>query len=100
MAGQPLSGQWSGTLTMEGYEGYFLYELLIEEENGTINGRSTSKTVDQRVKVDFQIAGSLDGQEVILQEMEQLTNPPPEWCLKYLNLKLMERNDSLLLIGH
>ncbi len=85
---------------MEGYEGYFLYELLIEEENGTINGRSTSKTVDQRVKVDFQIAGSLDGQEVILQEMEQLTNPPPEWCLKYLNLKLMERNDSLLLIGH
>ncbi|MEO0341734.1 MAG: hypothetical protein AAF242_21335, partial [Bacteroidota bacterium] len=97
--GQTIDGAWSGKLTMQGYEGYFHYDLVIEEDNGTINGRSTSMTSDQSIVVDFQIAGSRQGQELVLQELEQLTDSPPEWCLKYLNLSLVSRNDSLLLIG-
>lgn len=84
---------------MQGSTDHFLYEMNIREEAGTINGYSWSRTIDSTVQVQFQLAGKREGTEVVLQELQQITSPPPEWCLKYQQLQLVERNDSLLLLG-
>lgn len=100
LSGQSLDGQWEGFVTMEGYEGRFLYQITIEEEGSTINGISMSMTADSSTQVRFQLAGNRQGNQVVLQEIRQISPPPPEWCLKYQQLELYNRNDSLLLIGN
>ncbi|HKK75835.1 MAG TPA: hypothetical protein VJ953_12235 [Saprospiraceae bacterium] len=100
LSAQTLNGHWLGMITMEGLSEPFLYEIDIREENGTINGYSWSRTADSSVQVQFQLAGKREGKEVVLQELQQITPPPPEWCLKYQRLRLEERNDSLLLLGN
>lgn len=97
---QVLDGRWRGFVTMEGFSARFLYEINIREENGTINGRSLSMTADSSVQVRFQLAGKRAGDELVLQELQQISTTPPEWCLKYQQLRLLERNDSLLLLGN
>lgn len=99
LTGQSVDGRWIGRLTMEGVAEHFLYEILIQEENGTINGYSWSMTADSSIKVQFQLAGKREKKEVVLQELKQLTSPPPEWCLKYQQLRLIQQKDSLLLVG-
>ncbi|MEM6379307.1 MAG: hypothetical protein AAF705_13950 [Bacteroidota bacterium] len=98
--GQTLSGNWQGRITMQGYEGYFKYALQIEENgDGTLNGTSLSMLSDSSIQVQFQLAGKVEGTKVVLQELRQISMPPPQWCLKYSKLELIERNDSLLLVG-
>lgn len=97
---QSLTGRWQGFVTMQGASERFLYEMSIQEEAGTINGYSWSRTIDSTIQVQFQLAGRREGAAVVLQELQQITPPPPEWCLKYQQLQLIERNDSLLLIGN
>lgn len=97
---QSLQGNWQGQITMQGFDGYFNYALQIEESaHGTLNGMSFSMLPDSSVQVKFQLAGKREGTQVVLQELQQISPPPPQWCLKYSKLELVERNDSLLLIG-
>lgn len=100
LLGQSLNGHWDGFVTMEGYQGRFLYHINIEEEGNTINGMSVSMTADSATQVQFQLAGSRQANKVTLQEIRQITAPPPEWCLKYQQLELVSRHDSVLLIGN
>ncbi|GAB5554215.1 MAG: hypothetical protein Sapg2KO_38060 [Saprospiraceae bacterium] len=98
--GQSLQGNWHGQITMQGYSDYFHYAIQIEEsENGTLNGTSISMLRDSSVQVRFQLTGKQEGTQVFLQELQQISTPPPQWCLKYSKLELVERNDSLLLLG-
>lgn len=98
--GQTLSGNWQGHISMQGYKGHFKYTLQLEENAaGTLNGTSLSMLSDSSVQVSFQLAGRREGKQVVLQELRQISPLPPEWCLKYSKLNLVERNDSLLLIG-
>ena len=97
---QTLSGNWQGRITMQGYQGFFNYSLQIEENSdGTLNGTSLSMLSDSSTQVRFQLAGKREGSKVVLQELRQISTPPPEWCLKYSKLELIERHDSLLLLG-
>ena len=97
---QDISGRWQGYVTMEGYQGKFLYQIDILEEEGSINGASVSMLADSSIQVHFQLAGTREGEEVLLQEIQQTSPPPPVWCLKYASLKLEGRNDSLILTGN
>lgn len=99
LAGQSLTGRWQGYVSMEGSTQRFLYELQLEEAGGTINGLSRSMTADRSIQVDFELLGKRLGTEVVLQELRQITAPPREWCLKHQELQLVQRNDSLLLVG-
>jgi hypothetical protein len=85
---------------MEGYHGFFKYQIQLEESaDGTLNGISLSMLADSSIQVRFQLAGKREGQNITLQELNQISKPPPQWCLKYSKLNLVQRNDSLLLLG-
>lgn len=97
--GQDLSGRWSGWLEVAGEDQRYHYHLEIAEKDGQINGFSWSASPDSATIVQFKLTGTRTPDGLTLQELEQITPPPPEWCLKFSELQLLRRNDSLILEG-
>jgi hypothetical protein len=99
LCAQGLSGRWVGWLEVSGEAQRYQYHLEITEQDGQINGFSWSISPDSSVIVQFKLTGTRMEDEVKLQELVQLSPEPPAWCLKFSELQLQARNDSMILAG-
>ncbi len=99
VAAQILAGSWEGTLSQDGQEAGFYYQVDLEQEGGLLSGASFSRVPDTENYARFEITGVVDGEEVVLQEIRQLEPEKPKWCLKYITLKLSREGDNWLLSG-
>ncbi len=99
LSAQDFSGQWSGVLTQEGAENHFMYQLTLEKKGNGFSGTACSTTADGSVKVCFLLTGIPDGDELILQEIQQTHPDKPRWCLKYLKLNYSNQNEWETLEG-
>ena len=98
LSAQDLSGTWLGWIQMED-TAPFHYRLELEAQGQEWHGYSWSATADSSIIVQFKVVATQDGDMVQVQELEQLSPAPPQWCLKYLNLSLLSQADSLILSG-
>ena len=99
MPAQNLSGQWEGTLSQDGKETHFFYHLNIEQDGNGVSGNSWSRTTDSSSTAYFTISGLWDGEQLIMQEVEQTEPESPRWCLKYATLKFSDDGNTAKLEG-
>ena len=85
---QDLSGHWEGYITQDGKTDTFLYQVDFQAGTKSYPGTSFSQTKDGANSASFQLTAYLDGQQLILQELNQIDPPKPKWCLKYATLTL------------
>ena len=90
LVAQQLGGEWEGRLVQDGKQEAFYYLLQIEQEGNAFSGSSFSRTPDGERSARFVVTGFLDGDQLILQEIQQLEPAEPKWCMKYATLKLGE----------
>jgi hypothetical protein len=96
---QSLSGRWTGILTQERKEITFSYLLDIEQDGNNITGVSYSATSDNSASAHFSLAGIWDGDQLVLQEIRQTEPASPQWCLKYMTLRLQSAGSRQRLAG-
>lgn len=97
---QSFSGEWEGWLSQDGKPDSFLYQVKLELVGSDYAGSSYSSANDGAHAARFQISGTADGQQLILQEIEQLSPKNPKWCLKYMLLKWSLSEGIPVLRGH
>ena len=85
---QDLAGHWEGYITQDGKTDTFLYQIDLEPGGQAYPGTSYSQTEDGASSASFQLTAYLDGQQLVIQELNQLDPPKPKWCLKYATLSL------------
>lgn len=88
LAAQDLSGHWEGYITQDGKTDTFFYQVDLKTGSKAYPGTSFSQTQDGGASASFQLTAYLDGQQLILQELNQIDPPKPKWCLKYATLTL------------
>lgn len=93
---QDLSGIWEGTLYQDDRDKTYYYQVQIEQNNGIIKGTSFSRDEETGNKAQFTLTGAWNGEQLVLQEIEQVSPPTPKWCLKYITLELMTGPSSRL----
>lgn len=97
--GQSLSGEWEGYITQEGKADTFIYTVQLQQSGQGISGSSFSSTQDGQQYAHFSLTGYWDGQQLILQEVEQTAPESPKWCVKYATLKQRSLGGRLELSG-
>lgn len=90
--GQDLNGSWLGKVWQENSTDTFVYEIQLIQNGEALAGQASSRSVDGKMSARFSLSGRFTPQEIRLQEVEQLEPDAPRWCLKYLNLALVEGN--------
>ncbi len=100
LAAQDLSGIWTGYSTQEGVAGRFFYEITLQQESDAMRGSALSRTADGKHTARFAIAGALERTRLTLQEVAQTEPAQPRWCLKFAQLDLSWKNDTLYLEGN
>lgn len=90
LAAQDLSGHWEGYITQDGKTDTFLYQVDLQPGNKGYPGTSFSQTKDGANSASFQLTAYLDGQQLVLQELNQIEPAKPKWCLKYATLALTQ----------
>lgn len=100
---QDLSGTWQGTLRQDASPETYPYTLELKQSGEELYGESLSATPDGSVEAKFEIGGIRDGNQITLQEVEQLAPDPSipknRWCLKHIRLSPSVKNDTLFLTG-
>lgn len=94
---QNIAGYWEGIVEVDGIEGLFNYELKLYQDNQSISGTACSS--NDEMEACFILSGRWDGDLLILQEVEQTSPSEPQWCLKYAQLKLSNKEGQLSLNG-
>lgn len=84
---QNLSGQWEGYLSQEGKTDTFSYRIQLQQSGSSLSGEAYSATSDQQHHARFVLTGYWDGQQLVLQEVEQIEPASPSWCIKYATLQ-------------
>jgi hypothetical protein len=85
---QNLGGQWEGYLSQEGKTDTFSYRIQLQQSGSSLSGDAYSATSDQQHHARFVLTGYWDGQQLVLQEVEQTEPASPSWCIKYATLQL------------
>lgn len=89
---QDLSGVWEGTLSQNEKSKTFYYQIQIEGNGGIISGTSFSVDEESDIRAEFTLTGAWDGNQLVLQEIDQIAPASPKWCLKYMTLDLKTEN--------
>ncbi|MFT4761198.1 MAG: hypothetical protein ACI9XO_003248 [Paraglaciecola sp.] len=93
------SGVWTGVVTQENKAIGFFYQLNLTQDGAEVKGTSYSKTEDESKTGEFAVAGVVENNELILQEVNQLKPKDEKWCMKNLRLKLSDNQASVWVGG-
>ncbi|MEQ8702642.1 MAG: hypothetical protein RIC19_01920 [Phaeodactylibacter sp.] len=96
---QNLGGQWDGYLSQDGKTDTFVYRIQLQQSGSSLNGEAYSATGNGRHSARFLLTGYWNGQQLILQEVEQTEPASPKWCTKYATLNLEEQGGIPTLSG-
>lgn len=96
---QNLGGQWEGYLSQDGKTDTFVYRIQLQQSGTSLNGEAYSATADGQHAARFLLTGFWDGQQLILQEVEQIEPASPQWCIKYATLRAGEEKGIPTLSG-
>ena len=99
LCAQNLGGQWEGFLSQAGKADTFAYRLQLQQSGSTLTGEAYAATRDEQHHARFLVTGYWDGQQLILQEVEQTEPASPKWCMKYATLQLGEQAGIPTLTG-
>ena len=104
-----LTGEWKGYVTQEvGIRNIYYCKLNLEQFGNQIIGGSYFEFFDDKdVFVTFSLKGEIRNNELLYQEIKVLKDYIPVkysssitgWCIKKANLKIIETQDSIKLIG-
>ncbi len=95
---QDFSGIWIGELRQNGKPDVFEYQIDIKQKGNKIEGFATSKSKDGTI-AKFEMGGVWNGQQLTIQEVDQLEPPKARWCLKHIRLNFSEKNGTATLDG-
>jgi hypothetical protein len=96
---QNLTGAWSGTVTQTGKPGSFLYAIDMVQDGQKVTGTATSSNADGTGSAKFEVGGTFDGKQLVLQEVRQLEPENAKWCLKHIRLQYAEKQGVMTLEG-
>ncbi|HHB52589.1 MAG TPA: hypothetical protein ENK75_06060, partial [Saprospiraceae bacterium] len=99
LSAQDISGHWEGVVTTGKKQPQFTYVMDLNSSGEAISGRACSSLKKNNLEACFELSGIWEGKQAILQEIKQLSPESPEWCLKYMTLKLTSEEDGLVLSG-
>ena len=100
LSGQDISGHWEGIVSTGKKQPHFSYVMDISTKGQAISGRACSSLAKNNLEACFELGGIWNGEQAILQEIQQLSPESPEWCLKYMTLKLTSEAEGLVLSGN
>ena len=81
-----LDGIWIGELSQTGLHTPYSYRMKISQNGKGIAGVGISVQTQTGDSAIFNLAGYLEGNKLVWQEVEQLYPATPKWCLKHANL--------------
>lgn len=81
---QTIAGDWQGVVWQPDSQDTFQYELYLEQNGNAVSGHATSTSSNGLIKASFQISGHIDDEQIIFQEIKQLSPAAPQWCLKFI----------------
>lgn len=93
------AGVWTGVVTQKNKETGFFYQLNLTQNGTEVKGISYSKTEDESMSGEFEVAGIIENGELVLQEVVQLKPKDQKWCMKHLRLRLSDNQKSVWLGG-
>lgn len=96
---QNLGGQWEGYLSQDGKRDTFSYRLHLQQSGSSLSGEAYSATADDQHAARFILTGYWDGDQLVLQEVEQTEPASPKWCIKYATLRPGEKGGIPTLSG-
>jgi hypothetical protein len=99
LQGQDLSGDWQGIVWQANSQDTFIYKVQLRQNGEAISGLATSTSKDGSIEAEFVLSGRWSGGVLIMQEVEQLRPSAPQWCLKYLEIRKVPDQNSVLLEG-
>jgi len=88
LTAQDLSGRWTGSLTQEGKQVVYHYEVDLRQDGDVVSGTAWSATDDGGSAARFLLTGVWQAPKLTLQEVQQTEPVEPRWCLKYAVLEL------------
>ncbi len=95
---QDFSGIWTGELRQNGKPDVFEYQIDLRQNGNKVEGFATSKSKDGTI-AKFEMGGVWNGQQLTIQEVDQLEPPNARWCLKHIRLNFSEKNGAATLEG-
>jgi hypothetical protein len=96
---QSFGGRWEGYLVQPGKTDTFYYQADLQQNGASLSGTSTSQTQDRANEARFELTGYWDGEQLVLQELRQISPSSPQWCIKYATLYLGDDNGIPVLSG-
>ncbi|MEN0005076.1 MAG: hypothetical protein AAF798_13075 [Bacteroidota bacterium] len=97
--GQSYEGQWVGWLSQDGKRDTFTYQVGLEQKGDSFQGESFSATANAKATAQFQVIATAEGEQLVLQEIQQLSPKKPKWCLKYVQLNWSTQDGLPVLFG-
>lgn len=95
---QSFSGTWKGKSIDTSKNKVFPYQIQLQKSGNSWTGTSSSSMPNNDASASFQLVGTWDGKELVLQEIKQ-TSSAPFWCLKHVRLVYNEENGRAFLKG-
>jgi hypothetical protein len=100
LAAQTIQGRWQGYVVQNQKPDTLAYEIRIQQDGKAISGSSTISSADGSKQVKFLLSGLIEGDSLILQEVEQLEPDSPPWCRKFARLGFQLIAGKPVLQGH
>lgn len=97
---QEFGGTWTGVITQENKSEGFFYQLDLLQNGVEVAGKAYSKTADETKTGIFEVAGIIENNQLVLQEIVQVAPENETWCMKHLRLTLSDNQSSILLGGN
>ncbi len=77
LGSQDLSGRWTGTLTQEGKQTVYRYEVDLRQDGDVVSGTAWPATEDGTASARFLLTGAWQAPRLILQEVQQIDPANP-----------------------
>ncbi len=97
---QEIQGRWGGYVVQDHKVDTLAYEIRIQQDGKAISGNSTISSADGSKQVTFLLSGLIEGDSMVLQEVEQLDPESPPWCRKFARLGFQIKEGKPVLQGN
>jgi len=100
LLGQTIQGRWKGYVVQDNKPDTLPYEIRVQQNGEALSGHSAISSADGSKQVTFLVSGLIEGDSILLQEVEQLEPGSPPWCRKFARLSLRIEQGKPVLKGN
>jgi hypothetical protein len=88
LSAQSVTGFWQGVVQQPDNEITYRYQLRLSQTANAVSGKASVSSQDGMERAEFLVSGTINSDQLQLQEIEQLLPGQNPWCLKFLSLTI------------